>query len=334
MPSTAITTTGAPVPFTPTAITGTTYYVSPTGSDSNSGLSPSQAWQTVDRVNRESASLHPGDGVLFEGGAIYADQVLMPGWGNPLAGTGAAPIVFGSYGSGQASLPQGVWFHNASYLVFQNLNLGPQQGVTGIGNSITVQGCSIHDIVPGQVGAGLDELGINGIGSNWTIQSNTIDHTGDSGMLLRGDHFLVNGNLITNTGVDPAITWGAHGIYLKAADSAVTGNTIDNFHNDGVSVRYRDSVVSHNLIENGEIGIGWFQYDTIAGTSQWTDNTITGDTIVGLYVSPSDPVGGNTRESFVINGNTIDRPAPVGNWVDMNLEPTTGSYAVSGNTVG
>ncbi|HZE04136.1 MAG TPA: hypothetical protein VE127_02865, partial [Solirubrobacteraceae bacterium] len=42
--------------------TGTTYYVSPSGSDSDSGTSPSRAWRTVKQVDR--AALKPGDQVL------------------------------------------------------------------------------------------------------------------------------------------------------------------------------------------------------------------------------------------------------------------------------
>ena len=47
-----------------------TYYVSPTGSDSNSGLSSSTPWQTVTKVN--NTVLHPGDTVLFQGGQTFS----------------------------------------------------------------------------------------------------------------------------------------------------------------------------------------------------------------------------------------------------------------------
>ncbi len=55
-------------------ITGTTYYVSLSGSDSNTGTSPASAWRTVGRVDQ--AELKPGDGVLFEGGATFTDTHL------------------------------------------------------------------------------------------------------------------------------------------------------------------------------------------------------------------------------------------------------------------
>ena len=46
-----------------------TYYVSLLGDDNNSGTSPEEAWQTIDKVN--SIDFEPGDSILFEGGATY-----------------------------------------------------------------------------------------------------------------------------------------------------------------------------------------------------------------------------------------------------------------------
>lgn len=309
--------------WTSPAITGTTYYVSPTGSDSNPGTSPAQPWRTVGRVNR--AALSPGDGVLFEGGQRFADDTLMPGWGSPLSGSATRPIVFGSYGGGDAILPQGIWIKGASNLAFEDLDLGPGQGISGTGDQITVIGCTMTDLLGGM------DLGINAIGSHWTIAHNTIDGTGDSGMLLRGDHFVVSGNQIRNTGLNSSITYGTHGIYLKASDSSVIDNTIDGFRDDGVSVRYRNSIVANNTISHGQIGIAWFQYDTERGTSRWTGNQIS-STIAGIYISPFDQAG-VTRESFVITGNTLLRPADVSGWVAMNLHPTTGRYTLSSNAI-
>lgn len=305
-------------------ISGTTYYVSPTGSDSNSGTSPSQAWRTVARVN--AAQLKPGDGVLFAGGQTFSDDTLMP----ISSGATDAPIVFGSYGSGQATITQGVWFINKNFLTFDNLALGPQSGLQG-GNS---SGSTANDIVVENCTVGLSasnpQVGINATGNDWTIDNNTVENIGNSGMLLEGDNYTVSGNTITNTGLDSAISYGMHGIYLKVSNATVTDNTITNFSSDGISVRYRNSVISGNHISGGAIGIAWFQYDTIAGTSYWTDNVIATST-AGIYVSPSD-IGGPTIESFVISGNTFAAP-PTSGWVATNLHPTTGAYSVSGNTI-
>jgi hypothetical protein len=296
-------------------ITGSTYYVSPSGSDSNRGTSPASAWRTVKRVNE--ASLQPGDGVLFEGGATFSDATLLPN----ASGRAGSPIIFGSYSQGNATLPQGVWFRGQDHLGFEHLTIGPGGNLQGTGNDITVEWCSI----------GNDGLAINAANGNsgWTIDDNTINHTGNSGMLLEGENFTVSGNTITNTGLDSSITYGKHGIYLKVINATVTDNTITNFSADGISVRYRNSVLSGNHISNGEAGIAWFQSDPLAGTSHWTENVITGTTAAGIYVSPSDTAGNITKESFVVERNTT-QPA---SGVHMNLEKTSGTYLVQENTL-
>lgn len=47
------------------AVQGTGYYVSPSGSDSNPGTSPGQAWKTIAEVN--GVSFSAGDRIFFEG---------------------------------------------------------------------------------------------------------------------------------------------------------------------------------------------------------------------------------------------------------------------------
>jgi parallel beta-helix repeat protein len=312
-------------------ITGTTYYVSPSGSDSNSGTSPLSPWRTVTQVNRASPNFKPGDGVLFQGGATFSDTTLMPGWGDPIYGVAGAPIVFGSYGTGRATITDGVWFPDGDYMTFDNLNFGPQAGFqggneSGTANNITVQRCRIA-LAPGN-----SAVGLTAYGNNWSINHDVVSNTGDSGMLLIGDADWIYQNTIKNTGLDPGISYGKHGIYLKVSNATVTDNTITNFSQDGISVRYRDSQLYGNVISGGAIGIAWFQYDTIAGTSDWRRNRIQ-TSVAGIYVSPSDRAG-KTTESFVITDNTLAPQQQPSSWAAMNLKPTTGSYTLSGNTIG
>jgi putative cofactor-binding repeat protein len=306
-----------------------TYYVSPHGHDGASGGSPAHAWRTVFRVDK--ASLRPGDVVLFQGGARFSDDTLMPGWGLSVSGSRGAPVTFSSYGRGRAMLSKGIWIKGERYLVFSNLALGPREAISGYGTDDTVRDCAMRWLMGGV------EIGVDVIGSRWTIVGNTIDHTGDSGMLLRGDHFYVAGNTITNTSLDHSLTYGSHGIYLKAADSTVTGNTIRGFRDDGVSVRYRNSVVTGNRITGGKFGIAWFQYDTVEGTSRWTGNTIVDPRIAGIYVSPHD-IGGTTRENFVIRDNRIIRPSgrravASSAWQPISLSANHGWYSLGANVV-
>lgn len=74
-----------------------TYYVSAVGSDSNDGLSSSTPWQTISKVN--GTTLAPGDAVLFRGGDTFSGQVAPT-----TSGTATAPIVYNSYGTGNATI--------------------------------------------------------------------------------------------------------------------------------------------------------------------------------------------------------------------------------------
>jgi hypothetical protein len=72
---------------------GTTYYVSNSGDDNNDGLSQSNAWKTVSRVN----DLVPeaGDSILFERGGTWRETLDMTASGTP-----RAYITYGAYGDG------------------------------------------------------------------------------------------------------------------------------------------------------------------------------------------------------------------------------------------
>ena len=94
-----------------------TYYVSASGSDSAAGTSPTSAWRTVGKVN--GAALQPGDVVLFEGGATFSDAALMPS----RSGTSGARIVYGSYGSGRAALPRGIWLRSVSSIEVRDFRI-------------------------------------------------------------------------------------------------------------------------------------------------------------------------------------------------------------------
>ncbi len=80
-----------------------TYYVSPTGSDTNNGTSQTTPWQTIARVNQLGTSLQPGDRILFQRGGTYRGKLTINANGSASAyieigayGTGAQPVISGS----------------------------------------------------------------------------------------------------------------------------------------------------------------------------------------------------------------------------------------------
>jgi hypothetical protein len=241
-----------------TGTAGTTYYVSPSGSDSNPG-SASAPWRTVARVN--TASLLPGDTVLLQGGANFADTLIPPA-----SGTATSPISFGSYGTGSASIASaggGVWIPAARHdLIFDNLNLSSSSSIvfaaTGSGTgtyNITLRNSTVHD----SPYSGLD---MQPQDSMWTISGNTFRHLGDDGLLIQGAQATIDTNTITDTGWNPAITYGKHGIYAKGPNVTIANNDISSDTNgSGISLRYGGARVFGNAIHDTPYAISLFPQD-------------------------------------------------------------------------
>ena len=299
-------------------ISATTYYVASSGSDSNPGTSPALAWRTVARVNQ--ARLAPGDGVLFEGGQTFSDQVLMPA----SSGSLGRPIVFGSYGQGPATISQGAWFVQHD-LAFEDLAFDAtfQGGSATRGSSSDV----ILDGVSISLPAGNQALGLYSNGDHWAIENSQISDTGLSGMLLNGDDYLIAENTLTDVGLSVANGYNNHGIYLDASDATITGNTITSFGESAISVRYRDSTITNNTLSGGRIGIDYYQYDTLAGTSTWTGNTISDTTDASMFVCGTRQGCRKPLESFTIADNKLAKASGT----FMDLQPTRGTYFRSGN---
>lgn len=93
------------------AASAATYYVSPTGSDSNAGTQ-AKPWKTITKVN--ATVLKPGDRVLFQGGKSFSGSLAL---NEPEGGTASKLIVFGSYGTGKATINSGTQAGFAAYNV-------------------------------------------------------------------------------------------------------------------------------------------------------------------------------------------------------------------------
>jgi hypothetical protein len=72
----------------------TTYYVDPTGSNGNNGLSPQTAWRTLLKVG--ISTFQPGDVILFKRDGVW-NEWLTP----PSSGAAGNPIKFDAYGNGR-----------------------------------------------------------------------------------------------------------------------------------------------------------------------------------------------------------------------------------------
>jgi hypothetical protein len=320
------------------AVTGTTYYVSSTGSDANNGTSITTPWLTVNKVNH--GSFNPGDRILFQGGATFSDAALSL----YSIGTAPAPIVFSSYGTGQALITQGFYTNgsygtsSAMFFVIDNLSFKASTNIVQVGNSthpvsnFSIRRCTI-------TGDGLTTTTTDGIfvyGTDWNLVANFILNTSNNGIQCGGLDQLtgqahIDNNLIYNVGLNITQGYNTHGIYGDCNNVACDNNVFvqASVMSSAVSQRYRSWSITNNHIANGAVGTEHLTSDVTMGRTIITANTIVNMTNGGCYVGSTDDGNNQALDQIVITRNRID-VAQSG--TPLNLHPTWGGYEVWGNT--
>lgn len=242
--------------------TGTTYYVSTNGSDSNSG-SFTAPWRTLQHA---ANSVHAGDTVYARAG-VYNEVVTIPSSGSSFAGY----ITFSSFprelatidGTG-LSIPNGQWglvtIHNQSYLVVQgfeirnfktsstaNVPLGVY--IFGAGNNLQIINNHIHNIANTAKGCSANAFGLTVYGTQapasiygLDISGNEIDHLTlgcSESLSLDGNvtNFAVTNNRVhdnNNIAIDAIGFEGvSSGTYDQARNGEIRGNTVYNITSFG-----------------------------------------------------------------------------------------------------
>lgn len=114
---------------------GTSYYVSPTGADSNNGTSAATPWQTITKINATTFSC--GDTLLFQGGAsfVFNTAIYIARTGGDTGKfvsncSGATPFTISTYGSGQATITNSTTdaieiFNMAGVMISNLILVGP-----------------------------------------------------------------------------------------------------------------------------------------------------------------------------------------------------------------
>jgi hypothetical protein len=108
---------------------GTSYYVANDGDDSNDGLSPATAWQTISKVSSEmdSGGIIQGDDIYFNRGDSWS---LSYSFDVDRGGTSSNEMIIGAYGSGAKPIfsrsdggNQVIYcnYENMGYVTFQDL---------------------------------------------------------------------------------------------------------------------------------------------------------------------------------------------------------------------
>ena len=168
---------------------GTVYYISSSGgSNSNDGLSPGSAFQTIAKVN--TLNLQPGDKVLFKCGDTWsAEQLVIR-----KSGTETAPILFGSYPEACADKPA----------------LSGSRTITGW----TVYSGNIYraDLPTGEFPLGINQLFRNG--RRLTLGRWPNLDAGNGGYSFVDSH-TAGGNQMTDNELPAGINWAGAIVHIK-----------------------------------------------------------------------------------------------------------------------
>ena len=189
---------------------GKTYYVdSSVGNDNNDGLSPSTAWQTINKIN--NFVFVSMDTISFKCGDRFAGYTLIPNNDS---------LTFNSYGSGDKPIIDGQGTMNCvtmSYktnIKFENIKFVygfPRDIAFNNNNFITIESCNIDSC------------------SGTNIYHQNI-YTG------QGSHLIIRNSTISYAG---AITGGGHGIYIDGTDNTTLEyDTLLSNMNDNIRIAY------------------------------------------------------------------------------------------------
>lgn len=213
-----------------------TYFLSPDGDDSNSGLSVKEPWKTIEKVNQ--VTFKPGDMLLLKSGGVWYGQM------HPLgSGEENKPIIISKYGDGATPVINigdaegaAIRLVNQSWWEIRNIEITsgarPELGIgrqgiaalyEGTGATvkhIIIEDCFIHDVW-GQMGGDSEYCGYNSaaiyvgrvLGGRQTrdgyydyilIQNNRIERVDKCGIVVFGGrkNVLVRKNYLENLGGD------------------------------------------------------------------------------------------------------------------------------------
>lgn len=240
---------------------GTVYYIdSINGSDSDSGTSQDNAWQSLAKVS--STVFSAGDKILFKAGGTYTGQLFPKG-----SGTEEAPIIIDMYGEGPKPviLADGesdtvVTLYNQEYWEINNLeitsynNTAVQYGVNfiaedyGIVDHIYIKNCYVRDI------AGSITSKITG-GIFYTVKGTTVKTKFNDVLIENNSLRAVNRTGIT---LDAYKSWNNKlvgedeaGAWYPSTNVVIRGNFIDDIGGDGIVVKCCvGALVEYNTAKN------------------------------------------------------------------------------------
>lgn len=168
----------------------TSYYVSASGNDSNTGTSEAAPWKSISRVN--SIQFSPGDNLYFRGGDTFYGSIYLD---NSDGNNPAAIFTISSYGNGRATInagnSYGIFGYNTSGIRIEKLVL------TGSGmNTNNQDGLGFYADLPGDVrlgGLSFHDIEVKNFGKTGVKIGSWNGNTGYDNLLLDG--LVVHDNL-------------------------------------------------------------------------------------------------------------------------------------------
>lgn len=214
-----------------------TYFLSPDGDDSNSGLSVKDPWKTLEKINQYL--FQPGDKLLLKSGSVWYGQLKLRG-----SGEEGKPICIDSYGEGEKPILNledaegaAIRLVNQSWWEIRNIEITsgakPELGIGRQGivalfegdntviEHIVIENCFIHDVW-GQLGGRSDYTGYNSAAiyvgvvlgrrkprensfyDDILIQNNRVERVDKCGIVVFGGRYnvYVRNNSMDNLGGD------------------------------------------------------------------------------------------------------------------------------------
>jgi len=192
---------------------GTVYWVSTTGDDSNDGLDSTTAWASIDNGDTKGL-LGPGDTVN-----------IMPGQYDPtsdyqltIGGSAGSPVTYRKFGDGTVLVDGSLSSEHifdiiVDYVDIEGLEIrnGSTVGIRITSNNCIVRDCYIHNI---------DEEGIASVGNDNLFEKNVVTYTGKDGITIDAENNLTYHNTVFYP--------GDYGIHYKAGvtDGRVFNNIV------------------------------------------------------------------------------------------------------------
>jgi uncharacterized protein (DUF2141 family) len=276
----------------------TTYYVSTSGDDANSGISKTTPWKTLNKVSTTNFS--PGDSILFRSGEIFVGNLVISS-----SGTSGNPIIYGKYDTGarpylaaQGAVKNTIYSYNKEYFELIDLKVTNYK-----------QGNNVNDPINGEL---LRAVYID------NYRGGTLDHIYLTRMEITG----VNSGLVPFDGGKEHGTRYFGGVHFEVRDDTATGTPVPS--------KFNDVVISgcdfHDL---GRTALG--------STSYWTTRSATSTFGQPLYVGgptdtwyPSTGVVIRSNHFTNIDGNGLIWRNAAGTLIELNIFDTCGAV-LSGN---